>query len=73
MIRLYWSNDHQKHWVGYTADTGYVIFPAEADGWMRRRPFHGFDPLLIREVPARLAFNTGFPTEGVERRRSTAA
>jgi hypothetical protein len=73
MTRLYWSADHQNYWIGYTAETGYVIFPAEADGWTKKKPFQGFDPLRIREVPARLAFNTGFPVRDTEKRASTAA
>lgn len=72
MIRLFWIADDLQHWAGYTPETGYVKFPAEANGWERRKPFHGFDPLLIREVPAGLAFNTGFPIVR-EARRSAAA
>jgi hypothetical protein len=37
------------------------MFPARPDGWNARRPAHGIDPLHLREVPLRLAFNTGLP------------
>ncbi len=61
MSRLYRSQDHDRHWVGYTPETGYVLFPAGPDGWSKRMPFRGMDPMKVREIPARLAFNTGFP------------
>ena len=63
MTRLYWSADHPSHWIGFTSESGYVIFPAEENGWRNRKPF--LDPVIIREVPSRLAFNTGFPIPGV--------
>jgi hypothetical protein len=37
------------------------MFPARREGWHDRRPAHGIDPLYLREVPLRLAFNTGLP------------
>jgi hypothetical protein len=37
------------------------MFPAQREGWHDRRPAHGIDPLHLREVPLRLAFNTGLP------------
>jgi hypothetical protein len=37
------------------------MFPARSNGWGARRPAHGIDPLHLREVPLRLAFNTGLP------------
>ncbi len=74
MNRLYRTGEHDRHWVAHTPETGYVIFPAEPDGWLKRTAFHGFDPLRIREVPVRLAFNTGFPEyEEREKHRSAAA
>jgi hypothetical protein len=59
MARLYWSAEHQSHWIGFTPESGYVIFPAEENGWGYRKPL--LDSLIIREVPSWLAFNTGFP------------
>ncbi len=73
MTRLYVSSDDHQHWIAYTPETGYVIFPAELDGWSKRKQYHGFDPIAIREVPTRLAFNTGFPIHEELKRRSTAA
>jgi hypothetical protein len=35
------------------------MFPAEAGGWEKRQPARALDPLDVREVPLRLAFNTG--------------
>ncbi len=73
MGRLYCSADHQQHWIAYTPEEGYVIFPAEENGWIKKHPFHGFDPLRMREVPTWLAFKTGFPAGSSKERRSTAA
>jgi hypothetical protein len=73
MVKLYWSADYQRHWIAYTPETGYVVFPGEEGGWAKRKPFHGLDPLRIREVPVRMAFNTGFPDQSSAKRHSTAA
>ncbi len=72
MARLYWSADHQCHWIAHTPEAGYVIFPAEENGWSKKKPFHGFDPLRIREVPGRMGFNTGFPDTSEERKSAAA-
>ena len=61
MIKLYRSSIHLDHWVAYSPATGWTMFPARPDGWNARRPAHGIDPLHLREVPLRLAFNTGLP------------
>jgi len=57
----------------FTEETGYVVFPAEADGWNKRVQFYGFDPLRIREVPTRMAFSTGFPNNEQLPRKAAAA
>ena len=61
IARLFWSRDHDRHWIAYTPATGYVCFPAERDGWHKRRPVPTYGADELREIPARLAFNTGFP------------
>ncbi len=73
MTKLYWSKSHSHHWIGYTDDTGYVLFPAQEGGWERRKPLYGVDIRSLRAVPARLSFNTGFPADAKERARSVAA
>jgi hypothetical protein len=35
------------------------MFPAAAEGWTKRQPARGIDPLDVREVPIRLAFGAG--------------
>jgi hypothetical protein len=35
------------------------MFPAVENGWERRRPARGLDPMHVREVLLRLAANTG--------------
>ena len=37
------------------------MFLAEINGWKKRKPTSGFDPLEMREVPLRMGFNTGIP------------
>lgn len=61
LSRLYWSCEHDRHWVAYTPVTGYVCFPPERDGWLKRRPLPEFNAAALREIPSKLAFNTGFP------------
>jgi hypothetical protein len=41
------------------------MFPAEENGWERRQPARGLDPMHVREVLLRLAANTGL-TEAVQ-------
>jgi hypothetical protein len=41
------------------------MFPAEPNGWTKREPARGVDPLYVREAPVSLAANTGIPTDGV--------
>jgi hypothetical protein len=59
MFKLYRSAAHTNFWIAYSSSTGWIMFPARGDGWRDRRPARGLDPLHLREVPARLAFNTG--------------
>jgi hypothetical protein len=47
---------------------GWVMFPAEVDGWQQRQPARGMDPLDVREVPLRLGFNTGLPDTATSKR-----
>ena len=63
MEKLFWSADHQHHWVAYTPAAGYVVFPAEEGGWTKRKPLPNPDFSRLHEVPARMAFNTGFPIQ----------
>jgi len=37
------------------------MFPAEIDGWQKRRAARRTDLLDMREVPLGMAFNTGIP------------
>ena len=61
MVRLYRSKTHPHHWVAYVEGSGWVVFPARENGWEERKPARGLDPLHLREVPLRLAQNTGLP------------
>ena len=61
MIALYWSAGHSNHWLAALENGTWVQFPAELNGWEKRRAVRGIDPLTIRRVPGSRAFNTGFP------------
>jgi hypothetical protein len=61
MRKLYRSALHQNHWVAYVSGCGWVVFPASENGWEMRKPARGLDPLYLREAPARLAADAGFP------------
>jgi hypothetical protein len=60
-MRLYRSNSYSTRWYAFSVSTGWVMFPAEIGGWEERQPARGIDPIDVREVPLRMAFNTGFP------------
>ncbi len=61
MRKLYRSAVHQNFWIAFTEDQGWVAFPDKENGWEMRRPARGIDPLYLREAPANMAANTGFP------------
>jgi hypothetical protein len=60
-MKLYRSAKHGTGWFAFAPEIGWVMFPAEVGGWTKRQPARGIDPLYVREVPLRLAFNTGIP------------
>lgn len=61
MLKLYKSSIHHSHWIASVPGAGWVMFPAKAGGWEHRQPARGIDPLYLRQVPARLAMECGFP------------
>jgi hypothetical protein len=60
-MKLYRSINHPNQWFAFSQSTGWVMFPAEPGGWSKRQPARGMDPMYVREVPARLALDTGMP------------
>jgi len=62
-MKLYRSRNFPTQWFAFGPGVGWVMFPAEVNGWDKRRPARGLDPVDIREVPLRLGFNTGIPDE----------
>lgn len=61
MAKLYKSAIHGNHWIASVPGLGWFMFPARENGWEERKPARGLDPLYLREVPARLGENAGFP------------
>lgn len=60
-MKLYRHHNYPNRWYAYSVETGWVMFPAADDGWTRREPARGIDPIQFREVPVQLAVNTGIP------------
>jgi hypothetical protein len=60
-MKLYRSRQSPNKWFAYSKQTGWVMFPTEADGWGKREPARGIDPIDIREVPLTLALEAGIP------------
>ena len=58
-MKLYRSAVHNNSWILFSPGSGWIMFPARENGWSDRRPARGIDPVHLREVPMRLAFNTG--------------
>lgn len=60
-MKLYRSIRRPDWWFAYSRVTGWVMFPAKFDGWNKRQPARGIDPIDVREVPLELAAETGIP------------
>ena len=60
-MKLYRSTTDLTRWFAFAPTTGWVSFPAEIDGWRKRRSVSGVNRLVMREVPLRMGFNTGIP------------
>ncbi|HUB81040.1 MAG TPA: hypothetical protein VMB03_19685 [Bryobacteraceae bacterium] len=73
MPRLYRSARDLQHWYVHEDSTGWLIFPAKSNGWADRRMIDTVRGLDLREVPLRLAFNTGLLEARRPRRFSRAA
>jgi hypothetical protein len=61
MIKLYRDAQRPNNWVAYISNTGWVSFPASENGWEKRAPARGLDPLFLREVPLQNGFAAGVP------------
>jgi hypothetical protein len=61
MMKLYRSAMNPGQWVAYAQGLGWVMFPATEGGWGQRRRACGLDPMHLREVPVRLAAQSGMP------------
>ena len=59
MPRLYRSPREPHHWLVWSADFGWRLFPAKNDGWREWRPVASVERQELQRIPLRLAFNTG--------------
>jgi hypothetical protein len=64
-MKLYRSRNYPNRWYAYSVSTGWVMFPAEANGWQKRQTARGMDPVDVRNVPLELAAETGIPGASV--------
>jgi len=60
-MKLFRSKMYPQRWYAYSNSTGWVMFPAQPNGWEMRQPGRGIDPIDLRQVPNQLAANTGMP------------
>ena len=60
-MKLYRNRNYPNRWYAYSNSTGWVMFPAEINGWEKRQPARGIDPIYLRQVPVQLAFDAGIP------------
>lgn len=60
-MKLYRSPLHSTRWFAFDQKVGWVTFPAEIKGWLKRQPAQDIDLTGVSEVPVRLGFNTCFP------------
>lgn len=72
-MKLYRSATHPDQWIAYGQGMGWVVFPAAPNGWEKRRPARGLDPVHLREAPSQLASGTGFGQESTGRKFLYAA
>jgi hypothetical protein len=59
MPKLYQSAKHPQHWIAYLDGMGWTMFPAVENGWEKRQPARGVDPMHLRQVPMSFAAGTG--------------
>ena len=72
-MRLYRNNRYPQRWYAHSNAMGWVMFPAEPNGWEKREPARGVDPLYTREMPLKLAAGTGIPLATDDRNIPVAA
>jgi hypothetical protein len=60
-VKLYRSMKDSARWFAFGPKIGWVMFPAEVDGWQKRQRARGMAPIDLHEVPIRMGFNTGIP------------
>ena len=60
-VKLYRSAKDSGRWFAFGPKIGWVMFPAEVDGWQKRQRARGMAPIDLHEVPIRMGFNTGIP------------
>jgi hypothetical protein len=66
-MKLYRSPLYSTRWFAFDPKMGWVMFPAEIKGWLKRQPAQGIDLTALQEVPLRLGFNTGINAGSVTR------
>jgi hypothetical protein len=70
-VKLFRSIRYPTRWFAFGPEVGWVMFPAEVDGWQKRQPARGIDPLDVREVPLRMGIHTGIPGAPISASRAS--
>ena len=60
-MKLFRNSEYPNRWYAYSESIGWVMFPAEPDGWSKREPARGIDPVRVRQVALALGSGTGIP------------
>jgi hypothetical protein len=60
-MTLYRSTKELNRWFAFDPLNGWLMFPAELNGWAMREPARIFDPKEMCAVPLRMGFRTGIP------------
>ena len=58
-MKLFRDMEHPQNWIAYGPEIGWVSFPAGENGWDKRQPARGLDPIHLREVPITMATKAG--------------
>ena len=60
-MKLYRNVKNSTQWFAFGRRLGWVVFPAEISGWLKRENAREVCLADMREVPIRMGFNTGIP------------
>ena len=60
-MKLHRNAKYSSRWFALSPAVGWIVFPAELDGWEKREAAGSIDLLDMQEVPLSMGLNTGIP------------